>query len=122
MFYYVDKRSPLLKNHKEFVIYRDLIFLYKLMVAEYHPRKSPKLMRWQKDQAAPYWEIKEFDPRKTLVDLNVACFSLPCVSIESKLPYSPTDAQNYIPDQKQPPTEDDVLHSKEVRVCPDLFV
>jgi hypothetical protein len=125
MFYYTDARSPLLKNHKDFVIYRDLVLLYKIMVADHHPRKSPKLQRWNYSSATPNWSIKgtiflvfyifhwivpllritldafflfclEFDRPKTMCDLNVACFNQPSVSIENKLPYSPADAQVYM--------------------------
>ncbi len=119
-FFFVDPKSPLIKENPEFAIYRDVVFLYKLMLAEPTHRRAPKLRRWQKDQATPQWSLKELNKAKTMADLNIAAFGQPSLVIDNKPPYSPADTGSYLPEVKFP-TEDDVLHCKTLPSFNDML-
>jgi hypothetical protein len=120
-FYFMDGKSPLVKDNPEFVIYRDVVALYKLMLAEPSHRRSPKLRRWQIHQATLHWSLKELNKAKTMADLNVGVFGIPDVCIDNpKVPYSPADIRSYLPEVKFP-TEDDCLHSKQLPNFSDML-
>lgn len=112
-FYLINDQSPLVENHPEFKIYRDLVMLYKLVLADTTHRRSIKLHRWMPHHANLFWRIKEVNRAKTMVDLNVGGFNQPALIDDCKAIVSPADLEVYMEDVKWP-TEDDVLHLKNV--------
>jgi Ca2+-binding EF-hand superfamily protein len=118
--YLTNVSSPLLENHPEFAIYRDIVILYKMMLADTDHRRSVKLSRWNTESANNAWTIKEVNRNKTQVEINVASFGQPMLYLDNKPQASVADVQFYIPDQIDP-TEDDVLHLKNVPTFDDTL-
>ena len=59
----------------QLVLYRDTVFLYKLMVADHTHIRSIKLKRWTKDQAVLDWRLKELSRNRDSARLNVGAFN-----------------------------------------------
>lgn len=56
--YMIDGKSPLVERQPELGLYRDMVFLYKLSMADHTHRRAIKLKRWTKDQGVLDWSIK----------------------------------------------------------------
>ena len=107
--YLTHPKSPFAEHQPELFIYRDIVALYKIMIAQTNHRRSIKLHRWTTEDVAIKWRVKEVNRARTMIDLNLEICGEEAVCLDALPIWSAADAGSYVTDVAYP-SEDDVLH------------